>query len=122
MNASANRSSSAVVTPGRTCRPSSSSARPTSNAAARIASISVLSLRKTMMSPRGLRTAQGGLDRPMHVVHATGPRHLHEPPLRAVVPDQGRGLLAIDLEPLVNRALLVVGPQRQLHARMVVAM
>src|SRR2546426_6146598 len=121
MNSSANRSSSAVVNPGRTSRISISIVLATIRAAARMASISLRSLTYTMASPRR-RVASQRADQPaIHFVHRPIGRHLGQPAARAVVLHERRGLLAVDLEPPAHGLLRVVRALHQLHPGMVVA-
>src|SRR5213594_1847798 len=67
----------------------------------------------------------GASDRLLHrlidLVDLSRSRHLDQPALGAVVIHQRGGLLAIDLQTLAHRRLLVVGALDQLRARMVVA-
>src|SRR5512143_1024216 len=123
MNVSASRSSSAVVTPGRTSRPSMSSVRATSLAAAPIASISRLSLRYTISThPCRLRIApRGAPQRLVHLVHRAPAEDRPQLPRGRVVVHQGRGLPPVLLEPAPHHVLGVVRAGLQRHLRVVVA-
>src|SRR6266542_103535 len=105
MNSSASSSRSCVVTPGRTCSPSSSSVCTTTRPARSICSISCVLLR--MMA---IDLLQALLDLTVHGVdRAVGVDADHVAVARAVVLDQRLRLVVIQSETPLDRLGGVVG-------------
>ena len=110
MNFSAASSSSPVVTPGRALPRSSRWQRASIRPEAAIASISSGVLRMIATSEL-LFEAEGGKRGPdvaVHLVGRAGAVEAAQQPLLLVVVDQRLGLLVEDVEPVLDRLLLVV--------------
>src|SRR4051794_23327270 len=111
-------SSSAVVTPGRTASRSSSSVSPTTTPARRIRAICSGDLISIALRSRniGLSAVRlQGVDRPLRDL-VDAPLGLDRPQqvAVAVVLDERRSLLVVDLEPVTDRLRLVVVALKEL--------